>query len=1673
MSASFRSHFRAPPQQGPSSSQQERTQSSQIPTKASSSNSDYKQNKGTQHVSKLAKRASRSTTSSDKTEHGTQSTTTPTPTQVTTAYSQSVGPKIASVLPQSQVAPTGTPAPSISRHNNVPLPPPTIRTPSLFSGSSASTIDSPRSNALRRKPSTIEQYAASKRAETPKIDADSTTMHKENDEFSGAFEESILGISLPQTKSDARIGDTGAHSNAPLAQDVFRAGRPVTRDITPPVPNYAQTATPSTRYTDSPFSHVPTPSSASSYSSGVVATANTTTPRTRQQSPTRSRPPVTGRSSAKGDVNRLGLPPVRESSTSSSNSTVKPSESRSALPRRDVPQKPASAPPAKTKDDPSQTSLRGKLTIKDKPKPSSTPSTAQPPVQIPPELAHLNVEPPLKPSLNKPFPPLRPSRDGTPTLAGMNVPSPVVQSDLPRLYTTYHKRTPSQETPTSATSPSFKTRFGLSSKAPSKQYSPRIDSAVSPPPAARAFARGPAPDEPASEGSRVIRKDSPAVGPSQTKSPRFGFFSRKPKADNAKTTEKPKRQPSKGPAAGTGHEGYGRFGIRSRSSSISSNTGFRSPSTESNTSSQKKRQSAGKNGSVASKDGSDLDDFLRERLSPVILRGSGSTFSNTASSSEAQLPSVPDSSKNSSLDSIPKPQLLPSAMDSMAGMSPAKASNHGWRVPSDSSEDDVTSRYPTLASSRSLTQPSHSYGNSTVKVSTPMDPNRPSKDSSFDSYDAENSVCHQTDSTMPTEDPFGGKEGLWLRSGKVESESKASRKWNFFQRAHASPRDKSKAKETATPDNSNSTAHQSPYRGIAHYAMLDPVEPVGLEEVERIMLENETSAEESMSESNAPPKMVPYERRHTSLLPSPPKQEYSKDFDFKAKPSLPRIRIRPDSEESTELMHAEKTVPHQAPHVVDIRRSPVTPQSDPWAEQKAMVSDLKPEVAASHDNVPTPDTPQAPFNTPENPENDSPARQPRLSPVGRIPKVVSKRDRERKLSDSSFSRPFARSQPKPTVKPPGSLYNQIRELASPIESVSQPVSSTSTNSNGTSGEQPNSVDTVVPSGSSNRASTDMYGNKEYFSIPARKDSEISYSSSSGNNSVRAIMAAQPPQEDDVWNEYNDWLDEVMLQKTPYSTASSLGAPFQYSTALYDSPALSGLRALNQPPPQSELPAPPRPYTVPAVLSVPQQVERFMQPLMSPLTTPQALSEVVDHYGNRSTSTLATANRTSGQSANRSSIPQPHQSSIPSPSRPNTSGPIQTSISGPTRSSLPRSSRSSLPGPNRSSLPRSDRASVQGSLTSSARHSRSSGHSRSASLPEANARNSQSSFTPSARFNRDTQLLDIAEVDGDEQAAAANLRFGALMTSKWLSFGRVLFSPAHNEMRLADEPRVLIIDGLGSDWSYYVALSYPAATIYNLGPALANGLSDWPGVNQKPPLNHRHINHAAISAAFPFPKGFFTAVVFRFPLATTDQAYQACVFECKRVLRPGGYLEIAALDLDLMNMGNKARKEIRGLKTRMQQHDRNVSLRNLSDVLVRLLGRRGFEEVQRCIVGVPAAGRIPRSQDISSVSSGGSGKPVWQREDRRSQEFSFADLLEDARASQTGQSNGNDENITKMVAKVGRWWYSTCYEKALLQTDNSIWNDNLLRECEKQGTSFRLLICYAQKPAQTKRRTVSV
>ncbi|GAM83412.1 hypothetical protein ANO11243_014000 [Dothideomycetidae sp. 11243] len=538
-------------------------------------------------------------------------------------------------------------------------------------------------------------------------------------------------------------------------------------------------------------------------------------------------------------------------------------------------------------------------------------------------------------------------------------------------------------------------------------------------------------------------------------------------------------------------------------------------------------------------------------------------------------------------------------------------------------------------------------------------------------------------------------------------------------------------------------------------------------------------------------------------------------------------------------------------------------------------------------------------------------------------------------------------------------------------------------------------------------------NDAFLSFPERNNSEISYSSTSGVESLTSNRNQASENDttgwlgdEDVWNEYNDFIDEVLSADNtrPASTAglppspgSSLGAPFYgdetYTLNRADSRVLPQIHAIIE-----DIEAPVT-NAGPDGVGTPDRLSRFLQPAATP-STPYSLSDIMAGYGDRTASYA---------------------------------------------SSKARQSR-----------------------TTETRYSTESGYSSVYSRMSGTAR----PLSKSEGFEAISPVVEESEIESkpeelltpkkSRRSADADLRFGALMTSKWLSFGRVLFSPAHNEVKTSSDVRVLIVDGLGKD-----------ATFYNLEITLADRKSSSRGQDL---ANYKNVRHASIGSPFPFPRGFFTVVVFRFPVATTEVAYNACIFECKRVLRPGGYLEMSVLDLDMMNMGTTGRRELRSLKLEMHSRNNQVSLRNLGDTMLSLVGRRGFENIQRCSVGIPVAGRIPKSEDGSSDSSERSSFHAAMSAHDRGERITttdFSGILYGLPSNSPGRARTNDEGITKMVARVGRWWYSTCYG-TVAGGEHRLWEQpGLVRECESQGTAFRLLLCYAQKPMCTPRRTASV
>jgi hypothetical protein len=332
-------------------------------------------------------------------------------------------------------------------------------------------------------------------------------------------------------------------------------------------------------------------------------------------------------------------------------------------------------------------------------------------------------------------------------------------------------------------------------------------------------------------------------------------------------------------------------------------------------------------------------------------------------------------------------------------------------------------------------------------------------------------------------------------------------------------------------------------------------------------------------------------------------------------------------------------------------------------------------------------------------------------------------------------------------------------------------------------------------------------------------------------------------------------------------------------------------------------------------------------------------------------------------------------------------------------------------------------------------------------------------SPSPESDRKSEA-SFSSAEDNSPLAQVNLRVGSMTVSKWLTFGHVLFSDVRHELVPVDgslkRQSILVIDGLGNDdWSFYAAETYPAATFFNLSPRapIPKDAQNSPSGFPLSPPNHHQLQYISHMEKFPFAPQSFTSVVYRFPVAAPESHYWNILTEARRVLKPDGYLELSILDVDLNNMGNRGRRAIRQLKEGIHQTTPDTNLSSTADLLVRLIGKAGFTSIKAARVGVPVASPVARSQkDLKSTEDGGKDKSL-----RRDQP-SLSEMMSD-------NSSTGDESITKMVARVGRWWYTRCYESAADSlTATSIWDDRaLLRECEELGTSLKLMVCCGRAP----------
>ncbi|KAK3949318.1 hypothetical protein QBC32DRAFT_37963 [Pseudoneurospora amorphoporcata] len=1323
-----------------------------------------------------------------------------------------------------------------------------------------------------------------------------------------------------------------------------------THDLPPPTPLFSGSSSqrsgfsssPCTRFSESPgpgpYSRDTTPTSMSSQSPGMVAPLRFPGAgvRMRQVEATQTRPPVSRRrgGSISNELDLVsadpqGLPSVRESLTSSSsNSTVRELERKDSKKRKQLsplaPSPPprisshkftkshdgSLSPPRPWRAPPTQPTAPAAAAAQLLPKPGSfsRPRPAQTAQQVPPPRGQ---------------PPRRPSRDGTPDLhSQLGLPMPIIQSNLTSV--------PSEKRSSKLLAPAIVARPGLLSSTSDTHVHllrPAITREATPAP--KMSRMGEDASTIKAEPGRTTRTPSPGVSTFR----RFPLFGRRTKtAPEVPLQKDEKKSTRKGPAAGTGHEGYGRVGPARRRSNSHANTSRAIPGTMSS------QETIGTN-----------DSFLLERMAPVVIAGGeiienrnvGSELGRTESSQSVMCERPSVESQNSSqvsLNSTPRNTLWPSAFP-RAGQH-AQSASVSSRRPSESSESEAPVIKSTLALRRSI-QRLKSGEKESPRIPAPIVTQPHVTSPSITSIDA--SVLMTDDSMLaPSIDAVQGikaSEGPKHLSGpkRLMKRARSPRKWNFFGRNHSQPA--SETKKVEIPENAApvaavaATVKVVQSKPLAFYTMMDSSEQEDTDIPD---------LEEVLREAKSPD--------------SPTHKQISDSQHKKSEERRPFV-----TQENAQPSFLTSEASAQVPTVAELED----------------MSPVKFSKLSAPPSVPLPVPTQA-----GNIAGPVQGRPSRLPQVGRIPKVISARAEQ--ISPKSFSRPFQRLSVQAT---PSKM--DLRDAYSIAKGPSPPRPSTPVGT-----EAP----VLTQSPGSMLPTYPRQIGQEFLSFSPRKGSQCTTntttSSSSGGFNFAEVTAVIPEPdaplaEDEIWDEYDDLLgDETLKQpQSVRSTRSSFGNQFHLEK-----------------------------YTT----TPPRRIE-------PPLESPTLRSQFQEQQVQSLTQIM-------------------HSERIP----------VSSSVYSSDMAEKVKQLLADHPSPKCSLEPEIPEESViqpQNELLNKQpeQEQELETEKQSNSLPVNDPRRSDSSGC--SQSSEDGSPL-----------ALVNLRVGSMTVSKWLTFGHVLFSPVRDEL-LNDvgslkRPSILVIDGLGNDdWSFYAAETYPAATFFNLSPrpprpAARNGST---GLPLSPP-NHYQTQYMSHTGKFPFGAESFTAVVFRFPAAAPEAQYRNIISEARRVLKPGGYIELSILDVDLNNMGNRGRKAIRRLKERVNAKSPEVSLGSTSDLILRLLGRKGFADLKTCRVGVPVASVIPRSSGSENGKrnkAAGKGKTIKD-------ERSLPEMISDG-------SPVADESITKMVAKVGRWWYSQCYESAAGTgigpgTLGSMWRDKvLLAECEEWGTSLKLMVCHARVP----------
>ncbi|KAI9730164.1 MAG: hypothetical protein M1818_008258 [Claussenomyces sp. TS43310] len=320
--------------------------------------------------------------------------------------------------------------------------------------------------------------------------------------------------------------------------------------------------------------------------------------------------------------------------------------------------------------------------------------------------------------------------------------------------------------------------------------------------------------------------------------------------------------------------------------------------------------------------------------------------------------------------------------------------------------------------------------------------------------------------------------------------------------------------------------------------------------------------------------------------------------------------------------------------------------------------------------------------------------------------------------------------------------------------------------------------------------------------------------------------------------------------------------------------------------------------------------------------------------------------------------------------------------------------------------------------------------------------------------------DPVKLKADREREAMEQMSGAtwnVMAVKMLNGGRLIAAPVAKRLaRLTsmgptttgvprERARILDLGGQGScDWAWHCAFEYPNTKVYTVSTKALRQLSN---ANINGPQNHRQVAVFKLTK-LPFADKQFDLIsarhlhsMLKVASENGSDEYDACLAECMRVLKPGGYLEFSLLDSDIMNAGSlgQAKSVEFGFSLKLRGYDATPTRAFLGR-----LRHAGFVNVKRAWMFLPMGAPLPpppASRDSLGV-----------------------EVKLELEAMVTGSTNAA-ANITGLMGAWAweKWMLKLQMESGMAEGSLLDGVHSILEEGRKCGAGWRALSGWARRP----------